>query len=222
MSRKKSNNEGRDESGRFAEGNRLARGNPFNRRMAEMRQAMLNAVSPEDLQDVIRQVVVKARLGDLAAAKLVLSYVVGKPSTPVEPDRVDLDEWKLHTERPATSQVEGLMVGGCRPDLANLTIRAMDVNVGDALGRCLEQNPPGSVRCADGLSAAAKPAPEATPKGGKPAKAPVKPQQPVESTDVSVLGGNGHVTAPLSHIGQVIERIVAERLGGSNGNGATH
>jgi hypothetical protein len=50
----------------------------------------------------------KAKEGDVAAAKLVLAYAIGKPTEAVNPDTVDLEEWRLHqlskgASKPATS-----------------------------------------------------------------------------------------------------------------------
>src|SRR5205823_2099777 len=89
----------RDGNGRFTKGNAGGPGNPFNPELAALRKALIAAVTEGDVQDVIRQVMVKARLGDLAAAKIVLGYVIGKPTAPVDPDRVDLDECQLTRAR---------------------------------------------------------------------------------------------------------------------------
>jgi hypothetical protein len=40
----------------------------------------------------------QARGGDLAAIKLLFAYAIGKPSEGVDPDRVDVEEWKLALE----------------------------------------------------------------------------------------------------------------------------
>lgn len=211
MSRKKNSadvNNGRDDSGRFAQGNKLAPGNPFHRRMAEMRQAMLDAVSPQDVQDVIRQVVVKARLGDLTAAKLVLGYVVGKPVAAIEPDRVDIDEWQLHTERPALSQVQRAMAGSIRPDVANLTVRATDLHVGETLYQNIRALKPGTAPTDGALSAGGKH--EHKPSGGRKSS---ERKAPVESSEVSILGGGGKSKTPLSdsgYTGHFCDRIAEE------------
>lgn len=206
MSRKKNADvdkaaKGRDGAGRFAKGNGLSPGNPFHRQMAEMRQAMLDAVSPEDLKDIVRQVVVKARLGDLTAAKLVLSYVVGKPAAAVEPDRVELNEWELHSHRPAGSQMTGLMAGGLRPDLANLAVRATDLTVAKELARRLDPANSAGTPTDGGLSAG--------PSGGR--KSPVNGKHPLESADLSIFQNlNGFPMPPQGEEGHVIDRIMAE------------
>ena len=70
----------RDARGRFAAGNPGGYGNPFARQVAALRQAMLEGVTGEDLAAVFQAVLAKARAGDLAAARLVLAYAVGKPA----------------------------------------------------------------------------------------------------------------------------------------------
>ena len=72
-------NGGRDTAGRFAPGWKGGPGNPYARRVGELRRALLDAVTAEDLAAVIKALVVKAKDGDVQAARLVLSYAVGPP-----------------------------------------------------------------------------------------------------------------------------------------------
>ncbi len=85
----------RDEHGHFRAGNRGGPGNPFARQIARLRQALLNAVSEADLLEVIEMLKRKAKEGDVAAARLLLSYTIGKPAPAPEPDRLDLDEFAI-------------------------------------------------------------------------------------------------------------------------------
>src|SRR5687768_12891681 len=89
---------GRDARGRFAAGNPGGPGNPFNRRLAELRSAALEAVSREDMLELFAMLKFKAKTGDLAATKIILQYTLGKPGAPVQPDRIDLDEWQILTD----------------------------------------------------------------------------------------------------------------------------
>jgi hypothetical protein len=89
---------GRDTNGRFAKGNPGGPGNPFARRTAASRKAFCEAVSHEDLVDIARALKDRARAGDVAAARLVLAYVVGKPTDVVEPDTLDVQEIQLYEE----------------------------------------------------------------------------------------------------------------------------
>jgi hypothetical protein len=89
---------GREANGRFARGNPGGPGNPFARRTAAARKAFCEAVSHEDLVAIARSMTEKARGGDVAAAKLVLCYVVGKPADVIEPDTLDLREFQQYEE----------------------------------------------------------------------------------------------------------------------------
>src|SRR5437773_3339300 len=80
---------GRDVHGRFRKGNPGGPGNPFARKVAALRQALLDSVSEQDLKDVVEVLKLKARQGDTAAIKLLLQYCVGKPESARDPDRMD-------------------------------------------------------------------------------------------------------------------------------------
>jgi hypothetical protein len=43
---------------------------------------------------VCRALLERAKEGDVAAAKLTLGYLVGKPEKPVDPDTLDEHEWR--------------------------------------------------------------------------------------------------------------------------------
>jgi hypothetical protein len=91
---------GRDEAGRFTAGNPGGPGNPFARQVGARRKALLDAVSPEDVGRVAKKLYELALAGDVAAGKVLLAYVVGKPAEAVNPDRLDLDEFRLLRESP--------------------------------------------------------------------------------------------------------------------------
>jgi len=75
--RKKRTERGPD--GRFLPGNSGGPGNPYGRRVAELRNALMEAVTPDRLRRMIESLVQAAEGGDTAAAKLVLSYTLGPP-----------------------------------------------------------------------------------------------------------------------------------------------
>jgi hypothetical protein len=87
-----------DAKGRFRRGNAGGPGNPFARQVAELRKAMLEAVTVERIRNITESMVQRAESGDVAAAKLVLQYTLGKPAAAVEPDRVEIDEHRLRAE----------------------------------------------------------------------------------------------------------------------------
>jgi hypothetical protein len=80
---------GRDSRGRFAPGNLGGPGNPYNRRVAELRRILLEEVSDDAMRVIIQVLLFKAQTGDLAAIKLVLQYVLGKPTPAPDPDAIE-------------------------------------------------------------------------------------------------------------------------------------
>jgi hypothetical protein len=76
------------QSGRFAPGNKCARGNPHHRRQAELRRIMTEAAAPH-LEKIALRLTAKAACGDVQAAALLLSYVLGKPRLCPDPDQLD-------------------------------------------------------------------------------------------------------------------------------------
>jgi hypothetical protein len=89
----------RDAKGRFAPGNPGGPGNPFARQVAKLRSALVNCVTEADMVRIAEDLMVKARMGDLAAIKLLFQYVLGKPAETVNPDTLDIEEWQ-QTIRP--------------------------------------------------------------------------------------------------------------------------
>ena len=85
-------NTGRDSHGRFVAGNGGGPGNPFARRVAQLRSVLLECVSDEDLRVIAGELVVQAKMGHLAAVKLLFQYVLGKPAATVDPDTLDQKE----------------------------------------------------------------------------------------------------------------------------------
>jgi hypothetical protein len=80
-----------------------------------MRKVFSEAVSEEDLIEVAKSMTLKAKQGDVAAARLVLAYVVGKPDSVVEPDTLDLAEFKQYEEE--LKHYQSLPAVAATPDL---------------------------------------------------------------------------------------------------------
>ena len=97
---------GRKSNGQFAEGNKCGTGNPYARRVARLRSALLEAVGENGLADIVQGMVTAAKGGDVAAAKLLLSYLLGKPVESVEPDYVEIHERKLLSKERALDSDE--------------------------------------------------------------------------------------------------------------------
>src|SRR6516165_1785352 len=95
---------GRDARGRFTAHNPGGPGNPFARQTAALRQVLLDTVTSEDLRAIVGRLVEAAKQGDVTAARLILSYTVGKPAPSVDPDTLDLQEWALWQQMPVLAQ----------------------------------------------------------------------------------------------------------------------
>ena len=89
---------GRKPNGQFAKGNPGGPGNPYARHVARLRASLIEAVGDDGLKDIVQGMVTAAKGGDVAAAKLLLSYLLGKPVESVEPDYVEIHERELHSK----------------------------------------------------------------------------------------------------------------------------
>lgn len=69
---------GRDTTGRFAPGNRIARGNPHAKRVAQLRAIMLKAITQEDMRAIVKKLVELAKDGHIQAAMEILERCLGK------------------------------------------------------------------------------------------------------------------------------------------------
>lgn len=70
----------RTPGGRFAPGNPGGPGNPHAATVAKLRAAILAAVTPEDIDAIVRALVHRAKGGDLGATKELLDRAIGKPT----------------------------------------------------------------------------------------------------------------------------------------------
>jgi hypothetical protein len=75
-----------------------ASANPHARQAAQRLAALMATVKEQDVADVARILLDMARDGNIPAAKLLFSYVIGKPAPAVSPDRLDIDEWRIFKE----------------------------------------------------------------------------------------------------------------------------
>lgn len=73
---------GRKPDGKFAKGNKIGKGNPSARRAQRLRTALLAAVKPGDIRDVVASLITKAKSGDVPSAKLLLDRCLGKTTLP--------------------------------------------------------------------------------------------------------------------------------------------
>src|SRR5687768_14507095 len=87
-----------DARGRFKKGNPGGPGNPYARETALIRQMVHEEADVECLRVILRAIIARAKEGDLAAARFVYTYAYGKPTTPIDPDRLDLHEWQIYQD----------------------------------------------------------------------------------------------------------------------------
>lgn len=78
----------RNANGRYKAGNGGGPGNPFAGQVNVLRKAILECVTKEDIQGVFKRLVAMAQEGHWQAAKLVLSYTIGKPQPMSEADEL--------------------------------------------------------------------------------------------------------------------------------------
>lgn len=79
----------RDARGRFGKGNPGGPGNPHAQRTAKLRAAMLKAVKPKDITDIVAALVDQARKGNVTAARELLDRTIGPASLIIDlADRV--------------------------------------------------------------------------------------------------------------------------------------
>ena len=103
---------GRDPRGRFTKGNPGGPGNPFYRRQAAFRRTVQAAFTPEDAVSVLNKMRDLALEGDVAAAKVFLEYVIGKPTEAPDPDREAQHAWELREQSPRTAKLLEVMADG--------------------------------------------------------------------------------------------------------------
>src|SRR5262245_3366204 len=134
---------GRDTKGRIARGNGVGCGNPFARRVAALRSALLEEVDEEKFRRMVRDLVEMALDKDLAAIKLVFHYVLGKPTPMVNPDDLDRLEFEqLKRDSVGLGDLHELTDGTYLPvALGNVTVKAgvggHGANVASALAESL-------------------------------------------------------------------------------------
>jgi hypothetical protein len=115
---------GRGSNGRFLKGNKGGPGNPHARQVAALRQAFFAAVTAEDISTIAQAMIEKARQGDVAAARLVIQYSLGRPAEAVDPDRLDELEWQQWTREEVTPAGPEVFTG-LHASAANVIARAL-------------------------------------------------------------------------------------------------
>ena len=86
--------EGRQADGQVAPGNPGGPGIPLARKVVALRKALVEEVTEEDIREIARVLIVKAKEGSTAAIKLIFQYAIGKPGPENDPDRLDCHAWQ--------------------------------------------------------------------------------------------------------------------------------
>jgi hypothetical protein len=115
---------GRGPGGRFCKGNTGGPGNPYARQVAALRQEFFAAATKEDIAAIARALIEKAKQGDVAAARLVLQYTLGRPAEAVDPDRLDEMEWQQWQRETAGEEILPLF-GKMHVSTANTLVRTV-------------------------------------------------------------------------------------------------
>ncbi len=116
---------GRDEKGQFVPGNPGGPGNPFARQVAALRKALVDAVTPRDIQEVAAALIARAKEGNVQAAKLLLSYAIGKPEPAPQPDRMDAHEWAIYRENTPMKEEAAAVTKAGDPEFHLRTVRVV-------------------------------------------------------------------------------------------------
>ena len=98
---------GRDRNGRFAKGNSGGPGNPLAKHTGRLRSALINAVTEQDMHEVVQQLISVAKKGDTAAAKLLFDRCLGRPTEADLLDRIMQLEDLLGSHPKATASLPG-------------------------------------------------------------------------------------------------------------------
>jgi hypothetical protein len=112
---------GHDSKGRFVKGNAGGRGRPANafaRQGAALRGVVAAVVNEAEVRVIAEALLEKARDGDVAAAKLLWAYAIGRPGAPADPDSIDLDELRLYEKAIEAMLHLPSMVNALSPDVA--------------------------------------------------------------------------------------------------------
>jgi len=71
------NSSDRDAKGRYQLNNKAGRGNPLAKQVQIIRSALINAITPKDIQAIVHRLIAKAKDGDVASAKVMFERAVG-------------------------------------------------------------------------------------------------------------------------------------------------
>ena len=90
-----STNGKRKTHGQFGTGNTFGKGNPHAAKVAQLRSALIEHITPEDLKEIVTALLTQAKAGDIASCKLLLSYLIGATPKACNPDELELQDLEL-------------------------------------------------------------------------------------------------------------------------------
>ena len=93
-----STNGSRKVNGQFGEGNKYGKGNPHAQKVAQLRTALIESITPEDIKEIAATLLTQAKAGDISSCKFLLPYLVGTAPQPCNPDEIELQEMQLHAK----------------------------------------------------------------------------------------------------------------------------
>jgi hypothetical protein len=86
---------GRGPNGRFAKGNPGGPGNPLGGKVAALRATLVDAVTPDDIREVVAALLVQAKEGEIAAVRELFQRLLGPPVELDLIERLDALEARL-------------------------------------------------------------------------------------------------------------------------------
>jgi hypothetical protein len=95
-----------DAQGRFAAGNKGGPGNPFAAQVSLLRKAILECLTPENVQQIVYTLMTMALSGNLQAAKFLLTFAIGKTVSPTSTDLPSAND-EIRTEPPEPPSPNG-------------------------------------------------------------------------------------------------------------------
>ena len=128
---------GHDANGRFSPGNAGGPGNPYARRVAELRKVILECVTDKEMEIIVGASMVQTKTGKLAAIKLLFQYLLGKPAPAVDPDTLDLQEVEQYSRAPQPAAVKDILGARLPADVACNLVRTVLPAVGRAQAELL-------------------------------------------------------------------------------------
>lgn len=81
--------------GRFVAGNKAGKGNPYAKKVADLRAALFEAVTPADLAEVVKKLTDQAKGGDVASIKELLQRLLGPPESADLMERLEAMEQRI-------------------------------------------------------------------------------------------------------------------------------